>query len=59
MGPEVNVSYVDEDDFVEGGILQTLHAIIKGIMQISKNIKENTYEENPCTCPIRIHISTR
>jgi hypothetical protein len=47
----VNVSYVDEDDFLESGILQTLQAIINGIMQISKNIKENTYEENPCTCP--------
>jgi hypothetical protein len=31
----VNVSYVDEDDFLEGGILQTLQAIINGIMQIS------------------------
>jgi hypothetical protein len=47
----VNVSYVDEDDFLEGGILQTLQAIINDIMQIWKNIKENTYEENPCTCP--------
>jgi hypothetical protein len=48
----VNVSYVDEDDFLEGGILQTLRqAIINGIMQISKNIKKITYEENPCTCP--------